>query len=159
MKHDGDKINPGKGNFVKKTVLIVMAATVTAAGTVLAFAPTASAQDCPAGVEAASQQYNTEGLAGNLECHDDGSLATGTITSWPAVGTGGLILRDEQGNDLGSGIGEGQTFEFLECGPPGSGLILVSQITRGEGGGWGDLYSGYVKARWTMVPSQFDLCE
>lgn len=144
---------------MKKIVLTVLAATATAAGTVLTVAPSASARDCSAEIEATSQQYNTDGLAQNLECDGDGNLATGTITSWPAVGTGGLILRDENGNDLGSGIGEGQDFEFIECGPAGSGLIMVNQLTRGSGGGWGSLYSGYVKAEWTMMPSQFDFCE
>jgi hypothetical protein len=144
---------------VKKIVLTVMAATVTAAGTVLTVAPSASAANCSAEVEATSQQYNTDGLADRLECREDGSPATGTITSWPAVGTGGLILRDENGNDLGSGIGEGQDFEFIQCGPEGSGLVKVNQLTRGSGGGWGDLYSGYVKAEWTMAPGQFDFCD
>lgn len=83
----------------------------------------------------------------------------GGITSWPEVGTGGLILRDAQGNNLGSGIGEKQDFEFVECGPAGSGLIKVNQLTRGTGGGWGDLYEGYVKARWAMMPSMFDFCK
>ena len=143
---------------MKKLVLTVMAATVTAAGTVLTVAPSASARSCSAEVEATSQQYNTDGLADRLECREDGSPATGTITSWPAVGTGGLILRDENGNDLGSGIGEGQDFEFIQCGPEGSGLVKVNQLTRGSGGGWGDLYSGYVKAEWTMAPGQFNFC-
>lgn len=78
-----------------------------------------------------------------------------TVTSWPASNTGGLILRDTDGNDLGSGIGEQQSFEFVNCGPDGSGLIRVRQITRGEGGGWGHLYEGHVKADFTQRPDMY----
>lgn len=78
-----------------------------------------------------------------------------TVTSWPASGTGGLILRDIKGKDLGSGIGERQSFEFVNCGPKNSGLIRVRQITRGEGGGWGDLYEGHVRAKFTQSPAMY----
>jgi len=67
----------------------------------------------------------------------------------PKPGTGGLILRDDEGNDTGSGIGEDQIFDILECGPKGSGLVLVNQTTRGHGGGWGTQYGGMVK--WKYV--------
>lgn len=77
------------------------------------------------------------------------------ISSTPHEGTGGLILRDINGRDLGSGIGENQYFGFTSCGPKGSGLIKVVQITRGKGGGWGSLYEGYVKQRYTQLPSMF----
>lgn len=130
----GGQKNPGKENFVKRRFITVLATAATAAGTVLVVAPSASASD-------------------------EVIPSTGVVTSWPAGGTGGLILRDERGNDLGSGIGEGQDFEFVECGPAGSGLIRVNQLTRGEGGGWGPLYEGYVKIEWTMRPSQFGACE
>lgn len=83
------------------------------------------------------------------------SAVQSTITSWPASGTGGLILRDIKGKDLGSGIGEKQSFEFVNCGPTGSGLIRVRQLTRGEGGGWGDLYEGHVRAKFTQLPDMF----
>jgi hypothetical protein len=78
-----------------------------------------------------------------------------TTTSWPANGTGGLNIRNSAGTYLGSGIGEDQTFQFLHCGPSGSGLIYIRQLTRGHGGGWGSLYKGYVKQRWTQLPSMF----
>lgn len=81
--------------------------------------------------------------------------AANSIFSGPAQGTGGLILRNANGTDLGSGIGEGQGFYFLSCGPKGSGLIKVRQHTRGTGGGWGNLYTGYVKQRYTQIPSMF----
>lgn len=113
-------------------IFTVLAATATAVGTVLVVAPSANA--------------------------DARTSGAGTFTSWPAPGTGGLILRDEHGNDLGSGIGEQQDFRLIECGPENSGLIRVEQLTRGGGGGWGTLYEGYVKVEWTMVPSMFDHC-
>lgn len=82
-----------------------------------------------------------------------------SLITWPASGTGGLILRDKKGHDLGSGIGENQNFEFNECGPKGSGLIYVEQLKWGSGGGWGDLYTGYVKIKYTKKPGMFNsLC-
>lgn len=85
-----------------------------------------------------------------------GPASAATLTSWPATGTGGLNIRNSSGVYLGSGIGEGQTFKFVHCGPKGSGLIYVHQLTKGHGGGWGSLYKGYVKQRWTQMPSMFD---
>jgi len=82
--------------------------------------------------------------------------AAGTsITSFPASGTGGLILRDVNGRDTGSGIGESQDFGFNGCGPKGSGLIRVIQLKRGGGGGWGSAYAGFVKKQYTQAPSMF----
>lgn len=120
-----------------KSVVTVAAMTATALVFSLVFAPAASAQG--------AQQ--------------DSRAAVGSIVSWPAVGTGGLILRDKYGNDLGSGIGEKQDFAFLSCGGDGSGLVKVRQLTRGTGGGWGDLYEGYVKTKWTMAPVLFTDCD
>lgn len=77
------------------------------------------------------------------------------MTSGPAPGTGGLILRNSAGADLGSGIGENQNFKFVTCGPSGSGLIKVVQLKRNGGGGWGNLYKGYVKQAYTQIPSMF----
>lgn len=77
------------------------------------------------------------------------------INSWPASGTGGLILRDSNGNDTGSGIGEQQNFDFDSCGPKSSGLIKVVQVKRGGGGGWGSSYEGFVKQKYTQLPSMF----
>lgn len=119
--------------FIAKVALV----TGTAAGTVLSFALPANA------VESTSVSRTTD-------AH---------ITSWPAPGTGGLILRDKHGNDLGSGIGEGQDFEFTMCGEKGSGLVKIRQLTRGTGGGWGNLYEGYVKIRWTSAPVMFTMCD
>lgn len=120
-----------------KRVVTVVAVTATALGTVLTVAPAASAQS-------------------TLR---DPQAVRGSITSWPAQGTGGLILRDRHGNDLGSGIGEGQDFEFTACGDEGSGLVKVRQLTRGTGGGWGSLYDGYVKIEWTSAPVLFSFCD
>ena len=72
----------------------------------------------------------------------------------PQRGTGGLIIRDEDGRDTGSGIGEGQVFDILECGPKGSGLVLVNQDTSVHGGGWGTLYTGYVKWKYVEAAKQ-----
>lgn len=69
----------------------------------------------------------------------------------PQPGTGGLILRDDEGRDTGSGIGERQIFDILECGPRGSGLVLVNQDTSIHGGGWGTQYTGYVKWKYVQV--------
>ena len=96
--------------------------------------------------------------AGTTAATASGNLPPNRSASYhsaPAPGTGGLILRDIRGNDLGSGIGEKQGFDFIACGPKGSGLIKVNQYTRGNGGGWGNLYTGYVKQRYTQIPSMF----
>lgn len=80
------------------------------------------------------------------------------IIAKAASGTGGLVFRDEKGNDLGSGIGEGQQFLFVDCGPKGSGLINVFQLDKaanGASGGWGGLYAGYVKKAYTENPSTY----
>ena len=81
------------------------------------------------------------------------------IVATASKGTGGLVFRDEHGNDLGSGIGENQKFVFVNCGPENSGLISVyqldSQAEEGVGGGWGALYTGYVKKAYTTNPSDY----
>lgn len=112
-----------------------MTVAATAAGAVLVTAPAASATDDHSYVAPVKRD--------------------GGGTSFPASGTGGLIIRDVHGNDLGSGIGEQQAFQFLECGPAGSGLVKVHQLTRGGGGGWGNLYGGYVRHQYTQLPSMF----
>ena len=74
-----------------------------------------------------------------------------------APGTGGLVLRDHNGADLGSGIGEGDRFTWSgerRRLPGGTVLVKVTQDTRG-GGGWGPLYSGWVRAAYTSDPSMF----
>lgn len=158
-------------------ILTVLATVATAAGTVLVVSPSAAASsscgahqhavydtatdsttcydNCPEGKHEVFSSVDDA-----LYCFDRvADTDTPSITSHPAQGTGGLILRDEHGNDLGSGIGEGQQFRFAECGPDGSGLIYVNQTVQGRGGGWGTLYEGYVKAEWTSIPSHFDFCK
>ncbi|QBZ71918.1 hypothetical protein SEA_KRADAL_19 [Streptomyces phage Kradal] len=81
----------------------------------------------------------------------------GITTSAPAAGTGGLIFRDANGRDLGSGIGEEDQFEWYgqkKTLADGTVLIYVKQSTRG-GGGWGSLYSGWVRAQFTQAPVLF----
>jgi len=132
----------------KHAVLTVLAVTATTAGTVLTVAPSAIANEtlCSSG-----EMVHHNPNDGRDYCFDEIAPGIPSLTDFPAEGTGGLILRDENGNDLGSGIGEGQAFQLTECGPEGSGLIKVNQTLRGEGGGWGELYDGYVKVEWTSL--------
>jgi hypothetical protein len=105
-------------------------------------------------------EMRQEGAA-RVETCSDGSqtVRPAKIIAKAAPGTGGLVFRDEQGNDLGSGVGQNQTFIFVNCGPEGSGLINVYQLdTNGEegiSGGWGSLYAGYVKKAFTENPSDY----
>ena len=113
----------------------------------------ASTQQCSAGMEAT--------IFGCAKVTEDpyGSTKTKVYLNpgqgRPEKGTGGLVIRDEEGRDTGSGIGEKQVFDMLECGPEGSGLVLVVQDTSVHGGGWGTQYTGYVK--WKYV--SFDKSE
>lgn len=136
---------------VPRPVIAALVASALAVPAALVTASSASALSCPAG----QQDFNGS-CAVVTDYPDETNI--GTRTSGPAPRTGGLILRDAEGRDLGSGIGEGQQFKFTGCGPTGSGLIRVRQTTRGNGGGWGTLYSGYVKKRWTMAPQMWNEC-
>lgn len=115
-------------------------------------------------VGAALTTAMTVGLTAATTASASAATGSGTViksgTSWPASGTGGLILRDRYGNNTGSGIGENQDFKFRWCGPKGSGLIFVTQLKRGNegGGGWGSAYSGYVKKQYTQLPSMWSFC-
>lgn len=86
------------------------------------------------------------------DCHDNAptTVASEPVsgTHRPAAGTGGLIIRNSSGHDLGSGIGEGQTFRILNSGP--GGLVKVEQVSRGTGGGWGAQYTGYVLSQYAV---------
>jgi hypothetical protein len=92
-------------------------------------------------------------------CDDRTEVNPIQIIGTAAAGTGGLVFRDENGNDLGSGIGEGQRFIFVNCGPKDSGLINVYQLDSaeedGKDGGWGGLYAGYVKKAYTDNASDY----
>ncbi|MEU5425822.1 hypothetical protein AB0H73_09465 [Streptomyces olivoreticuli] len=92
-----------------------------------------------------------------------GQMATARITEYPdttvrsesvapAPGTGGLVLRAEDGTVVGL-MAEGDHARFLGCDPTDPGFIQVRQITHGHGG-WG-AYEGYVKASVTTTPGQF----
>lgn len=88
---------------------------------------------------------------------NDGSVRSEPLilTHTPAPGTGGLVLRNAKGRDLGSGIGQKQRFQFMYCGPKDSGLIYVNQVDRKTTGGWGGLYAGYVKKKYTSSPASY----
>jgi hypothetical protein len=131
-----------------------MAITTLLGGTVAVTVPAMSGPDCNTVIE-----MRKDGPVTVKTCDDGSQYVRPTqIIAKAAPGTGGLIFRDEQGNDLGSGIGENQTFIFTNCGPKGSGLISVYQLDsarKGTSGGWGGLYAGYIKKAYTEDPSKF----
>jgi hypothetical protein len=69
----------------------------------------------------------------------------------PKVGTGGLILRTEDGAPTTSGISEGTHFEFLGQCARASGVDLI-KVRQTEPGGWGPTYTGYVRREFANVP-------
>ena len=122
----------------KTTIATATAATALAASS--AFAPPAAADNgCPAG------QMPLGGT-----CHD--AVFYPVEDGRPAPGTGGLIFRDRNGNDLGSGMGENDRFPLPGNASTVDGVkyIEVEQTTRGHGG-WGSLYRGYVKAQFAII--------
>lgn len=148
----------------KKTIAAGAAATALAGS--LVFAGTASADStCGPGATAkVSKQMVKEPGTGKMkmgtvtECPD--TKVTGEAERYanaPAPGTGGLIFRDKNGNDLGSGMGEGDTFQYLNqktTTADGTKLIYVEQITKGNGG-WGSLYKGWVRQQYIGIPSAY----
>ena len=108
-----------------------------------------STQQCPAG-----QESTIFGCATVTHYDPNTKVYPNPGQGKPKKGTGGLIIRDDEGVDTGSGIGENQLFDILECGPKGSGLVLVVQTTRGHGGGWGMDYAGYVKWKYVDTNSK-----
>lgn len=139
---------------ISRHVTAAAIATALASTAVVVATPASAAPNCTTTTEVVTDPATGEKTTGQVtECNTQSM--SGRITSWPASGTGGLNIRNEYGAYLGSGIGESQTFEFIKCGPSGSGLIYVKQLTRGEGGGWGALYKGYVNQRWTQIPGMF----
>lgn len=147
-------------NRITRTVLTTTITAALAGTGVVVTATSASASGCTG---ASHTEKMTDPATGKkvearvTDCYNnttrDGERQS--AGNRPAPGTGGLILRDSSGKDLGSGIGEGQNFKFVKCGPANSGLVYVQQTTRGTGGGWGNKYSGYVKQEFTSNPSAF----
>lgn len=132
-----------------------IALSLIGGGTVGAVAISNSGPDCVTRYE-----IKTDGVAKVTRCGGvQHKSVPSQIIAKPAKGTGGLVLRDTNGRDLGSGIGERQSFIFVNCGPVGSGLIDVIQLdnAREEGitGGWGKLYGGFVKKAYTSNPSDY----
>jgi hypothetical protein len=148
----------------KKTIAAGAAATALAGS--LVFAGTASADStCGPGATATVHYEDVVNPATGkkerakiTECPD--TKVTGEAERYanaPAPGTGGLIFRDKNGNDLGSGMGEGDTFQYLNqktTTADGTKLIYVEQITKGNGG-WGNLYKGWVRQQYIGVPSAY----
>lgn len=124
----------------RTTLVAASAATAIAASLALA-APAAADNGCPAG------QMPLSGT-----CHE--STFYPIQSGHPAPGTGGLIFRDKNGNDLGSGMGESDRFTLTGSASTIDGIkyIEVEQTTRGHGG-WGSLYRGYVKAQYAIIGS------
>lgn len=125
----------------RKIIITVASSTLSAS---LAFVPSAFAsqpETCPKGT--AWSNADEKCLKPEISEYASGA---------PKKGTGGLIFRDEKGNDLGSGMGESDRFRItgkaVKVG--GEYLVEVEQVTRGQGG-WGDLYKGYVKLAYTDV--------
>jgi hypothetical protein len=85
------------------------------------------------------------------EYEDVNTVPAASVTIAPALGTGGLFLRNADGSIKGL-MGEGDQAQFLGCHPSNPRYVLVRQITHGHGG-WG-AYQGYVTAAATMAPSQ-----
>lgn len=131
----------------KKTIAAGAAAAALAGSIALTGVASATPNSC------GPNQVRVASGCGNVSEDNEG---VGTATSSPAAGTGGLIFRDENGRDLGSGIGENDRFEWNgeKRIINGEVLIWVKQITSGNGG-WGTLYSGWVKAQYTQAPVLF----
>lgn len=125
-------------NRTSKTVIASTAAATALAASIAFASPAAAENGCPAGQMP---------LAGN--CHE--AVFTTYQTGRPAPGTGGLIFRDENGNDLGSGMGENDRFMLTGRASTRDSVkyVEVEQTTRGHGG-WGSLYKGYVKAQFVI---------
>lgn len=131
----------------KKTIAAGAAAAALAGSIALTGVASAAPSSC-----APNQVRVASGCGTVTEDNDN----VGTTESSPAAGTGGLIFRDENGRDLGSGIGEGDRFVWNgeKRTVNGEVLIWIKQTTSGNGG-WGSLYSGWVKAQYTQAPVLF----
>ncbi|OIK08210.1 hypothetical protein [Streptomyces monashensis] len=69
----------------------------------------------------------------------------------PKAGTGGLILRAEDGAPTNSGISEGTHFEFLGQCVRVNGVDLI-EVHQSEPGGWGPSYTGYIRRQFADIP-------
>lgn len=135
---------------MNKKTIAAGAAAAALAGTI-ALGGTASASSCPSG------QVKVMGQCGTVTSTEADEKGGRNVQSGPARGTGGLIFRDENGRDLGSGMGENDQFVWngkKHTTADGTKLIYVKQVTRGVGG-WGSLYEGWVRQQFTMAPALF----
>jgi hypothetical protein len=152
---------------MNKKTIAAGAAAAALAGTIALGGSAVADSSCGPGATATVHYENVKNpVTGTTErekiteCPDmkvSNGSGVGVTTSSPAPGTGGLIFRDENGRDLGSGMGESDQFEWMgrkATAPNGTKLIYVKQTTRGVGG-WGSLYEGWVRAQFTMAPQFF----
>lgn len=150
---------------MNKKTIAVGAAAAALAGTIALGGSAVADSTCGPGATAKVHYENVKNpVTGKTErekiteCPDvTVSSGNGVTTGAPAQNTGGLIFRDQNGRDLGSGMGENDQFEWegrKATARNGEKLIYVKQITRGVGG-WGSLYEGWVRAEFTLTPQQF----
>lgn len=138
---------------MNKKTIAAGAAAAALAGTIVLGGTAAASDNCT------GSQVRTAYGCGTVSDDNEG---VGTTQSSPAAGTGGLIFRDGSGapaidsDGNQSGIGERDRFDWSgeKRVVGGTVLIFVKQTTQG-GGGWGSLYSGWVKAEFTQAPVLF----
>lgn len=77
-----------------------------------------------------------------------------TVDLTPKAGTGGLLLRAEDGTVMGA-MGTADEASIQGCHPTNPGLVWVRQITTGtHSGGWG-VSAGYVRHAYADVEGLF----
>ncbi|WP_328966265.1 hypothetical protein [Streptomyces virginiae] len=77
-----------------------------------------------------------------------------TVDLTPKAGTGGLLLRAEDGTVMGA-MGTEDEASIQGCHPTNPGLVWVRQITSGtHSGGWG-VSAGYVRHAYADVEGLF----
>lgn len=78
-----------------------------------------------------------------------------TVDLTPRAGTGGLLLRAEDGTTILGAMGSEDEASIQGCHPSDPGLVWVRQITSGtHSGGWGAM-AGYVRHAYANVDGIF----
>lgn len=144
---------------MNKKTIATTAAAAALAGTV-ALGGVASASSCPSGQ--VKTAYGCGQVTGEIKGEQGHPTGISSFVT-PAVG---VDFRDENGNKTGSGFYPANAFEYLgkkKHGKNGDGtLILVRQMTKAQDGasitqsGYGNLYKGWIPAKYTQIPSMFD---
>ncbi|MFD4525523.1 hypothetical protein ACFWP7_16680 [Streptomyces sp. NPDC058470] len=97
-----------------------------------------------------SSTRDKDASSGQSGTANNGSTSpSGTLE--PALGTGGLFIRNAGGSVKGL-MGEGDRARIIACHPSDPSLVKVQQITSGHNG-WG-AYIGYVKIAASSAPSR-----